>query len=201
LRLAPYKFRVTHTRGSDNVVADALSRMFEGTSGDVPEFNCATLWQSLPLVYSSLEQHQSEDPYCRDLREKLWTNQGGVDSFQMSRDLLCYYPKKAKRRRWVIPALLRPMLLQYFHDSALAGHLGAWKTFLKIAANFWWPRMRTQIFDYVRKCDLCQRAKPAQDTGVGCTRLAPVLVLWRDCSLISWAPSLTRSEVILLYWW
>jgi hypothetical protein len=42
------------------------------------------------------------------------------------------------------------MLLQYFHESALAGHFGARKTFLKFAANFWWPRMGTQIFDYLR---------------------------------------------------
>jgi hypothetical protein len=77
LRLAPYKFRVTHTSGSENLVADALSRNYEGTSGDVPELNCATFCQSLPLLYSSLEQHQSENPYCRNLRDKLVANQGG----------------------------------------------------------------------------------------------------------------------------
>jgi hypothetical protein len=89
-----------------------------------------------------------------------------VDSFQIWKEL-CFYPKRVKRRRWVVPTSLRPMLLNYFHDSVLAGHLGARKTFQKIAVNVWWPRMRLEIFDYVRRCDLCQRAKPAQDARVG----------------------------------
>ena len=55
LRLAPFKFRVTHTRGVDNVVADALSRMFEGECSETLEVTCTSLMQSLPLVYSSLE--------------------------------------------------------------------------------------------------------------------------------------------------
>jgi len=37
LRLAPFKFRVKHTRGVDNVVADALSRMFEGECSETLE--------------------------------------------------------------------------------------------------------------------------------------------------------------------
>ena len=32
LRLSPFKFKVKHTRGVDNVIADALSRMLEGES-------------------------------------------------------------------------------------------------------------------------------------------------------------------------
>ena len=57
LRLAPFKFRVKQTRGADNVVADALSRMFDGNSGESPEMNCAALRQPLLLVYS-LGEHQ-----------------------------------------------------------------------------------------------------------------------------------------------
>jgi len=167
LRLAPFKFRVKHTRGVDNVVADALSRMFEGNAGEVPEVTCAALWQSLPLVYSSLGTHQKEDVYCADIMNKLQTNPASVENFQVWKELLCFYPRRAKRRRWVVPTSLRPMLLSYFHDSVLAGHLGARKTFQKIAVNFWWPRMRPEIFDYVRRCDLCQRAKPAQNARVG----------------------------------
>jgi len=118
-------------------------------------------------VYSSLGQHQLEDRYYKDLRDRLNADPESVDSFQIRRDMLCFYPKKAKRRRWVVPASMKSMLLQYYHDSALAGHLGAMKTFQKIATNFWWPRMRAEIFEYVRRCDLCQMAKPAQDARVG----------------------------------
>ena len=167
LRLAPFKFRVKHTRGTDNVAADALSRVFEGKIQETPEMVCATVLESLPLVYSSLEEHQMNDQLCRDIRQKIATNSVGVENFQVRKNLVCFFPKGAKRRRWVVPSILRPMLLKYFHDSALAGHLGAFKTFRKIATNFWWPKMRAEIFQYVRKCDLCQRAKPAQDKCVG----------------------------------
>ena len=36
LRLASFKFKVKHARGTDNVVADALSRMFEGGTEETP---------------------------------------------------------------------------------------------------------------------------------------------------------------------
>jgi hypothetical protein len=55
-------------RGEDYVVADALSRMFEGDCWETPEMKCAALLQSLPLVYSSLEEHQRQDAFCTDLR-------------------------------------------------------------------------------------------------------------------------------------
>jgi hypothetical protein len=62
LRLAPFKFRVKHTRGVDNVVADALSLMFEGVRAEAPEMACATLLESLPQVSSSLVERQTGLP-------------------------------------------------------------------------------------------------------------------------------------------
>jgi hypothetical protein len=55
LRLAPYKFRVVHTKGIDNIVADTLSRMFgNAASGESEGF--VALLQDLPLVYTSLDR-------------------------------------------------------------------------------------------------------------------------------------------------
>jgi len=62
-------------------------------TGDTPEKNCAALLESLPLVYSSLEDHQKEDSFCKDLRDKIEAGQGGVENFQVQSDRLCYYPK------------------------------------------------------------------------------------------------------------
>jgi hypothetical protein len=45
--------------------------------------------------------------------------------------------------------------------------LVARNTLCKFVSNFWWPRMRKQIFGYVRKCELYQSAKPAQNVRVG----------------------------------
>jgi hypothetical protein len=167
LRLAPFKFKVVHTRGVDNVVADALSRMFEGSREEAPEVTCGALLESLPLVYTSLEEHQREDLFCKGLKDQFSANPVGEGKFRIHRGLWCYAPKGSKRRRWIIPPSLRSMCLKYFHDSVLSGHLGARKTFQKIATNFWWPGMRNDVFQYVRKCELCQRAKPAQDANVG----------------------------------
>jgi len=125
LRLAPFKFKVKPPRGADNVVADAPSRVFEGRSEESPEMVCAALLESLPLVYSSMEEHQGNDPFCKDLQEKIVSGHTGVDNFHIHQNLLCFFPKKAKRRRWIVPVILRPMLLKYFHDTPLAGHLGA----------------------------------------------------------------------------
>jgi len=71
LRLARFKFKVHHTRGTDNVVADSLYRMFEGREVTDQEEGLLAMIQGLPLVYTSLEEHQKEDPLCKDLLEAL----------------------------------------------------------------------------------------------------------------------------------
>ena len=78
-----------HTRGCDNVLAEALSRNFEGKICECPELTCASLLESLPLVYSSIESHQADDPFCKDVRAKFVAEPAEVDKFTVFVRICC----------------------------------------------------------------------------------------------------------------
>ena len=54
--------------------------------------------QRLPLVDTSLEEHQREDPLCKDLLEALKEGDPTATKFWLHNNLLFYQPKSAKTR-------------------------------------------------------------------------------------------------------
>jgi hypothetical protein len=88
VRLAPFKFRVQHTRGADNLVADALSRMYTEEAIEDVEGISGALLESLPLAYSSLEQHQKQDEFCKKIQEEIQEKRASAVGFQIHRGLL-----------------------------------------------------------------------------------------------------------------
>jgi hypothetical protein len=95
LRLEHFKFKVNHTRRVDNVVAES-SRLFEGQ--EMEQEGLLAMIQGLPLVYTSLEEHQREDPSCKDLVEALKRGDPTATKFRLHNNLLCYQPIGAKTR-------------------------------------------------------------------------------------------------------
>ena len=172
IRLAPFNFRIYHTKGTDNVVADSLSQMFEGREVSEQEGGFLATMQRLPLVYASLEEQQKEEPLCKGMLEALMKGDPAAAKFRLHNSLLYYQPKDAKNKQCVAPTILR-LMLKYFHDSPMSRHLGIFNTWNKIGRKFYWPKMKEDIFRYVRQCDLCQRAKPAQNTKVGLHQATP----------------------------
>jgi hypothetical protein len=79
---------------------------------------------------------------------------------------LVYHPSVARGKRYVVAESLRPMIFEYFHDSTLDAHLGMMKILQRISKVFCCPRMRADVIYYVRRCQACQRANPAQNTSV-----------------------------------
>jgi hypothetical protein len=102
--------------------------MFEGVEQADPEGGVLAAMEALPLVYMSLGQSQQEDADCKKIRAGLEKGDSTKSRFVLHNKLLCYSPKGSKRRRYVVPRQLQALVIRYYHDSPLAGHLGMFKT-------------------------------------------------------------------------
>src|SRR5579863_8127592 len=64
---------------------------------------------------------------------------------------------------------LRREIAQQYHDAPTAGHPGVTSTLFSISQDYWWPKMKEFVQQYVRGCAICQANKA--DT----TRIKPPL--------------------------
>lgn len=63
-------------------------------------------------------------------------------------------------KQMALPKVLRTDALLSYHDSlAGGGHLGIEKVKRAIYRKYYWPRMHSDIVEYVKSCDRCQYAK------------------------------------------
>lgn len=54
---------------------------------------------------------------------------------------------------------LRADIIKSRHDPPPAGHPGQHKTLELVSRDFWWPTIRSDVSNYVRGCQICQRVK------------------------------------------
>ena len=61
-------------------------------------------------------------------------------------------------RRRVVPKSLRQTIITAYHATPLAGHSGIYRTYWRIAARYWWPRMYLDVKEAVGACAHCKLA-------------------------------------------
>ncbi len=54
---------------------------------------------------------------------------------------------------------LQGEIIAVFHDHITAGHPGIEKTKELVLREYWWPKMKKDIENYVRACETCQQTK------------------------------------------
>ncbi|KAI2649275.1 Transposon Tf2-6 polyprotein [Labeo rohita] len=92
-------------------------------------------------------------------------------------------PSDTPTGRLFVPSALRREVLQWGHDSTLAGHPGVQRTASFISRAFWWRTLRRDVQEYVQACTICARSKNINAPSTG--ELQPLPVLKRPWSHIS----------------
>jgi len=65
-------------------------------------------------------------------------------------------PPESSIHQIVVPASLRPQLLQIAHEIPAAGHMGVAKTQSRLLRHFFWPSIFRDTKSFCRSCDICQ---------------------------------------------
>ena len=156
-KLQPYRFTFEHIRGDNNKVADALSR--------APEFECRAIEIHSPpaLQMSQIKTAAQNDPeYSQIDVSKIhgeWEHRDNI-----------WYSVDEVPIRCIIPNddIIRDRIISELHETPLAGHLGVKKTYERVKTYFYWHGMKASIEEFVRTCDICQRAstKPPENINV-----------------------------------
>lgn len=167
VKLSAFKFKVQHIKGTMNVVADCLSRMYHEPSDEgIPTTNDCAVLMNFPLAHVDLLSHQMEDPELAAVISELQEN-GAHPPYLLNRGVLCCRPRGGGGPRVVLPSKLIPMVFSYYHSSPVGGHLGIHKTIAKIRKEFIYRGMDRDIAARVRSCRLCSLSKPSQNAQLG----------------------------------
>ena len=128
---------------------------------------------------------QLKEGYLQDPETKKMLDNDSTPENLLIDDGLIYLIQDTKTRLWIpnVPALQTKILAAH-HDGLLAGHLGMDKTYLAIAENYYWPKLRDSVRDYVQSCIHCQRNKPTNQKPAGLLQPLPIPAkLWEQISM------------------
>lgn len=88
---------------------------------------------------------------------------------------LIFFEDDLGRTRLCVPEAVRLDIIKEAHDElSEAGHGRYHKTYNRIAAGYYWPRMSRDILRYVRTCDVCQKIKPKRHAPFGLLQPIPI---------------------------
>jgi transposase InsO family protein len=181
MRLMRFSVRAEYVPGKKLVVADALSRSPQSTTGKEEEVialaeDVEAYLSSVDISWSCeasdkrLQEIAKESKTDRLIQEAIrYTREGwpdyvtdvedGLRDFYAVRNELSEHQGLLTRgNRIIVPALLHDDILRKIHE----GHQGITKCRERAKAAVWWPGISARIKKMVEECKHCQEKKPTQ---------------------------------------
>ncbi|KAI5316655.1 hypothetical protein L3X38_036362 [Prunus dulcis] len=128
----------------------------------------ATL-QVRPVLVERIIAAQAEDPLICTLRAEVESGTRTDCSVRNDGALMVgnrlYVPQDETLKREI---------LEEAHSSVFAMHPGSTKMYHTLREHYWWPFMKKEIAEYVRKCLICQQVKAERQKPSGLLQPLPI---------------------------
>lgn len=186
-KLLGFNFEIKYKPGIENKAADALSQKLQFSALSTVQF----------FEWDDLEEEISKDEKLRRVVQELMMDSSAHKGYTLRIGRLYY------KGRLVVPkeSTKIPMILKEFHDLALGGHSGYFRTLKRISGLFYWEGMRKGIQQYVQACEVCQRNKYEALSPAGLLQPLPVPAQqWSDISM-DFIGGLPNQGEWILSWW
>ena len=191
-KLLGYDYEIAYKKGSENIVADALSRReVQGQLYALVATNVNT------ELLKKIEESWVNDMKLAELIQKF------ADPAFKSKKYTWTNGQLRRNGKLVVgnDEALRKLIFSQIHNESLGGHSGVQVTVQKLSSLCYWKNMRKMVKQWVRECDVCQRCKPDLSAYPGLMQPLPIPVkVWSDISMdfVEGLPKSNGKTVILV---
>jgi len=117
-----------------------------------------------PVAVSLIDlPSQVTDPWYLEMKKKVIENPENYEKFKVKDEklfkLISVNIQMPLTWVQVLPKEARRDALRFCHDERTSGHGGVFKTFNRLRQQVYYPRMRSDVKDYVQNCPVCQQYK------------------------------------------
>ena len=169
LSIQQYDIEIHHIKGTNNVLADILSRHpSEVSAAETRDLTRpgTIMVHAVDLKIDNnvckdlknLGKLQDTDPRLKTLKDKFTQNTINPEAkFRLKGNIL--FCRKDSKDKWkvMLPSCLEQKVIEYAHASL--GHLGVDKCLNQIGQSLHMKNLGRKIRKFIACCDLCQRAK------------------------------------------
>ena len=176
-------FEIQYCPEVENKVVDALSHLLETI-----EF--AALTQTTVSQFGLVDSELERDEKFAAVKGDILSGHRAPTGYTVLNNILLFQGKIVLTK----DSSLIPMLLQEFHDSGVGGHLGVFKTYMRVSREFYWQGMKRRIQQYVGVCAVCQEHKYLSMSPMGLFQ--PLFIpkqIWEDVTM-DFIEGLPKSE-------
>ena len=193
-KLLPYNFDCKYRTGSENVVADFLSRYPYNECGQAQNEDdqvliaaiCSKLKAISPKELKDVATKCEEYSKLKDMITQNWPNkcsdEPDMKIFYRCHDELSVVNNLIMKgsHRIVVPRDLRQQILNLAHEQ----HQGIVQTKQRLRELYWWPGMDRDVEDLVKSCVACQECDKSAYTRPGPLQPIPLpLNSWKKVGI------------------